>query len=58
MAKKFACKNIGLACAFETTAENEEALLAQVREHAKTAHNMEQVDEVTMSKIKASFQEA
>ena len=57
MAKKFSCKNIGLECAFETSAENEEALLAQVKEHARSAHKMEQIDDATMSKIKASFQE-
>jgi predicted small metal-binding protein len=58
MAKKFACKNIGLACNFETSAENEEALLAQVKEHARTSHKMEQIDEATMSKVKSSIQEA
>lgn len=58
MTKKFACKNIGLACTFETSAENEEALFVQIKEHARIAHSMEQIDEATMSKITAAIQEA
>ncbi len=58
MAKKFACKNMGLECNFEATAETEEALLTQAKEHAKTAHGMAEADEAMLSKMKAAIQEA
>ena len=57
MAKKFACKAIGMDCGFEAKAENEEALLVQVKEHERTAHNMQQIDEATAAKIRGSITE-
>lgn len=58
MAKKFACKDIGLSCGFETSAETEEELMGKVAAHAKEAHNMQNVDAETMAKIKAAIKEA
>jgi predicted small metal-binding protein len=57
MTKKFACKNIGLDCAFNAEAESEEQLMAKVSEHAKIAHGMAQIDEPTKAKIKAAITE-
>ncbi|MDE1833139.1 MAG: DUF1059 domain-containing protein [Candidatus Micrarchaeota archaeon] len=57
MAKKFACKDIGMECAFEARAENEVLLMGQIRDHARTAHAMEQIDETTMAKIRAAIKD-
>ena len=55
MAKEFACKDIGMDCGFTAKEETEEALMAKIREHAKTAHNMAKIDAKTMKKIKAAI---
>ena len=57
MTKKYACKSIGMDCAFSAEAESEEQLMAKISEHAKTAHGMAQIDEPTMAKIKAAITE-
>lgn len=58
MTKKFACRDIGLNCEFSAEAESEEELMPKVSEHARTAHDMAQIDEPTMAKIKAAIEEA
>ncbi len=57
MTKQFACKDIGLQCGFEATAESEDELMAKVAEHAKAAHNMQQIDEATAAKVKAAIKD-
>ena len=42
MALEFACKRVGMTdCKAVTTADTKEELLAQVAEHAKTAHGVD-----------------
>ncbi|MGC8648691.1 MAG: DUF1059 domain-containing protein [Candidatus Micrarchaeia archaeon] len=55
MAKEFACKDIGMDCGFTAREETEDALMAKIKEHAKTAHNMSKIDAKTMKKIKAAI---
>ena len=57
MSKTFACKDIGLECDFEANAESEEELMQKIAEHAKEAHNMEQIDEATMAKVEAAIKD-
>ncbi len=57
MAKTFACKDIGLECDFKADAESEEELMQKIAEHAKAAHDMEQIDEGTMEKVKAAIKD-
>ncbi len=58
MAKKFACKDIGLSCGFEARADSEDELMGKIAEHARKAHNMQSIDAATMSKVKAAIKEA
>ncbi|MGC8680112.1 MAG: DUF1059 domain-containing protein [Candidatus Micrarchaeia archaeon] len=55
MPKQFACKDIGMDCGFTATAETDKELMAKIKEHAKTAHNMAKIDTQTMKKIKAAI---
>lgn len=55
--KKFACRNIGLECGFEASAESEEELMQKIAAHAKEAHNMETIDEATMQKVKGAIED-
>ena len=51
----FACKDIGMDCGFTATASSEEELMAKIAEHARTAHNMQSIDDATKAKIKAAI---
>ena len=55
MAKKFACKDIGMQCNFTAKAKNEDELMQKIAEHAKNAHNMAQIDAATMDKVKKAI---
>jgi predicted small metal-binding protein len=58
MAKKFACKDIGMSCGFKAKAESEEELMGKIAAHAKSAHNMATIDQATLSKVKSAIKEA
>ena len=58
MAKKFACRDIGMSCGFEARADSEQELMGKIAAHAKKAHNMSEIDQATMSKVKAAIKEA
>ena len=59
MAKKytFACRDIGMGCGFEAGAANMGELLPKIADHAKKAHNMAQIDDGTVAKVKAAIKE-
>ncbi len=58
MAKRFACKDIGLSCGFEARAETEEELMGKIAAHARTAHNMQSIDAATLAKVKVAIKDA
>lgn len=58
MAKKFECKDTGMQCEFSVEAESEEELMPKILEHAKSAHNIEQMDEPTKAKMRALIKDA
>ena len=58
MAKKFACRDIGMSCGFEARANSESELMGKIAAHAKKAHNMAEIDPATLSKVKAAIKEA
>ncbi|MGC8670063.1 MAG: DUF1059 domain-containing protein [Candidatus Micrarchaeia archaeon] len=55
--KSFACKDIGMDCNFTAKAKDEASLMKKIADHAKKAHNMTNIDDATMSKIKAAIKE-
>ncbi|MGC8676498.1 MAG: DUF1059 domain-containing protein [Candidatus Micrarchaeia archaeon] len=57
-AYSFACKDIGMDCGFTATANSEEELMAKIAEHARTAHNMQSIDDATMAKVKAAIKKS
>jgi predicted small metal-binding protein len=58
MAKKFACRDIGISCGFEARAQSEPELMEKIAEHARQAHKMTKIDPQTMAKVKAAIKEA
>lgn len=57
MAKKFACGDVVSGCAWSTTANDENTLFQQISKHAKDAHNMTEIPDEIIQKVKSSIKE-
>jgi predicted small metal-binding protein len=44
-------------CPFEARGDSEEAVMAQAAEHAKTAHNLTDIPEAMVSKVRGAIHE-
>ena len=55
MAKTFACKDIGMNCAFTTSANSGFEMIPKVVQHMKDAPNMQQVAPDMMTKIQGAI---
>ncbi|MFB5611351.1 MAG: DUF1059 domain-containing protein [Nitrosopumilaceae archaeon] len=55
MAKKFACGDVVEGCAWSTSAENEEELFKKIAEHAKDTHNMTEIPDEILEKVKSKI---
>jgi predicted small metal-binding protein len=51
----FACKDIGMACTFQTTAPTEDELIKKVADHAKSVHKIDPVPPDLLAKIKKAI---
>jgi len=51
----FACKDIGMACEFKTSAPTEAELMKKIAEHAKSAHKMDTIPADVMAKVKKAI---
>ncbi len=50
-------KEVGMDCDFEVHAETEEEILKKAAEHAKTKHNMKEVPEEIVEKVRRVLRE-
>jgi predicted small metal-binding protein len=57
MTKIIRCKDVGMDCDFEAQAETEEELLKKVAEHAGTTHNMTEIPEEILAKVRAAIKD-
>jgi len=53
----FKCKDVGVDCSFEATAETEEELMKKIAEHAKEAHGMETIPADMLARVKQAIKE-
>jgi len=51
----FKCKDIGMACPFETSAKTEDELMKKIAEHAAKEHGLKTVPPETMTAIKKAI---
>ena len=51
--KVLRCRDVGFDCDSVMRAETDEGILRQVAEHAKTVHNLSQISEQAIEKIRA-----
>lgn len=57
MAKKFACGDVVNGCGWSATADDEGGLFAKIAEHAKNEHNMTDIPDEIIQKVKSKIQE-
>lgn len=55
MTKHIACSTLNPGCAFEASAETEEALLTQVVAHAAHAHDITEITPELAAEVKAAI---
>ena len=55
MAKVLRCRDLGMECDFVARAETEEEILKQAAEHAETVHNMKEIPEEVLAKVRAAI---
>jgi predicted small metal-binding protein len=55
MAKVLKCKDIGMDCDFTARGETEEEVLKQAAEHASTTHNMTEMSDEVLAKVRAAI---
>lgn len=57
MKKIFCCKDLGISCNWKGSAETVEDLLKLVAEHARTAHNVMEMNDAMRIKILGKMRE-
>ena len=57
MAKVLRCSDIGMDCDFVARAETEEEILRKAAEHAETTHNMKEIPEEVLSKVRTAIRD-
>jgi predicted small metal-binding protein len=57
MAKILRCNDIGLDCDFVAKADTEEEILRQAAEHAAATHDMKEIPEDVLAKVRAAIRD-
>ena len=57
MAKVLRCSDVGFECEGVIRAETEEEVLKKAAEHAKSEHNLEEISDEVVEKIRAAIQD-
>jgi predicted small metal-binding protein len=57
MAKVLRCNDLMPGCPFEARGDSEESVLARAAEHAKTAHNLTDIPEEMISKVRGAIRD-
>jgi len=57
MAKVLRCRDVGMDCDFEARGETEEEILKKAAEHAETVHNMKEIPEEVLGKVRAAIRD-
>jgi len=57
MAKVLRCRDVGMDCDFEARAETEEEILKKAAEHADAVHNMKEIPDEILAKVRAAIRD-
>ncbi len=55
MAKVLRCRDVGMDCDFVARAETEEEILKKAAEHADAVHNLQEIPEEVLTKVRAAI---
>ena len=53
--KELRCREVGFDCEGVVRADNEETVMKQVAEHARTVHGMNDIDDATARQIRSKI---
>ena len=57
MAKVLRCRDVGMDCDFVARAETEEEILKKAAEHADEVHNLQEIPEEVLEKVRAAIRD-
>ncbi|MGE5645344.1 MAG: DUF1059 domain-containing protein [Acidobacteriota bacterium] len=57
MAKVIRCRDVGVDCDFEASGETEQEVLQKCAEHARTAHNMDEIPAELADKVRGAMRD-
>ncbi len=57
MAKVLRCRDVGFDCDGVIRAETEEEILKKAAEHAQTVHNLKEISEEVVEKVRAAIRD-
>lgn len=52
MAKTFSCRSLGISCVWAASADSEEELIKKILNHAAEEHNIKDMNEAQLKRIK------
>lgn len=55
--KELRCSDVGFDCGFEVRADTEEELMKKVAEHAEEVHDMKEISEEVVAKVRAAIRD-
>jgi predicted small metal-binding protein len=55
MAKIVSCRDVGADCDFVAHGNNEDEIMSQVEEHARTAHSMSPIPDEVRDQVRAAI---
>jgi predicted small metal-binding protein len=57
VAKTVSCRDVGMDCDFVAKGETEQDILQQAAEHARTAHNMNEIPAEVVDKVRGAIRD-
>ena len=57
MAKTVRCRDVGMDCDFVAKGETNEDIMRQAAEHARTAHNMNEIPPEVADKVRSAIRD-
>jgi len=57
MAKALRCRDVGMDCDFVARAETEEEILKKAAEYAASAHDMKEIPEEVLARVRAAIRD-
>jgi predicted small metal-binding protein len=57
MAKTYTCRDIGVDCDWRTRGATDEEVMRNIRDHARTTHNMQEIPQDLEGQVRAAIRD-